>query len=41
MIYFVKDCEYELADYIKKHEIVNTTGSRLTRAIKKVRKHAD
>ena len=21
MIYFVKDCEYELADYIKKHEI--------------------
>ena len=32
MTYFVKDGQYELADYMRKHEIVNKIVYRLTRA---------
>ena len=41
MIYFVKDGQYELADYMKKHEIVNKIEFRLTRAFIKVSKRSD
>ena len=36
MTYFVKDGQYEVADYMKKHEIVIKIVSRLTRAFVKV-----
>ena len=38
MTYFVEDGQYELADYIKKHEIVNKIASRITRAFIKISK---
>ena len=38
MTYFVEDGQYELADYIKKHEIVNKIESRITRAFIKISK---
>ena len=41
MTYFVKDGQYELADYMKKHEIVNKIESRLTRAFTTVSKRSD
>ena len=41
MTYFVKDSQYELADYIKKHETVNKIQSRLTRAFIKASKRTD
>ena len=41
MTYFVKNGQYELADYMKKHEIVNKIESRLTRALIRVSKRAD
>ena len=41
MTYFVKDGQYELADYMKKHETVNKIESRLARAFIKVSKRAD
>ena len=36
MTYFVKDGQYKLAEYMKKHEIVNKIESRITRAFIKV-----
>ena len=39
--YFVKDGQYKLADYMKKHEIVNKIESRLTRVFMNVSKRAD
>ena len=36
--YFVEDGQYELADCMKKHEIVNKIESRLARASIKVSK---
>ena len=42
MTYFVKAGQYyELADYMKKHEIVNKIKSRITRIVIKVSKYAD
>ena len=41
MTYFVKDGQYELADYMKKHEIINKIESRLTTAFIKVSIRAD
>ena len=39
--YFVKDSQYELANYMKKHEIVNKIESKFTWALIKVLKRAD
>ena len=39
MTYFVKDDHYELADYMKKHDVGNKIESRLTRAFIKVSHH--
>ena len=36
MTYFVKAGQYELADYMKKHEIVKKKKSQITRAFIKV-----
>ena len=33
MLYFVKGGQYELADYMKKHEIVNKIKYGITRAV--------
>ena len=41
MTYFVKEGQYELADYMKKHETINKIESRLTRAFINVSKGAD
>ena len=41
MTYFVKAGLYELANYIKKQEIVNKIGSKITRAFIKVSKCAE
>ena len=41
MTYFVKDGQYELADYRKNHEIVNKIEPSTTRAFIKVSKRAD
>ena len=41
MTYFVKASPYELADYMKKHEIVNKIKSRINRAFIKISKCAD
>ena len=40
MTYFVKDGQYGVVDYMKKHEILNKIESRLTRAFIKVSKRA-
>ena len=34
--YFVKADQYELADYMRKHEIVNKIKSKITRAFIKI-----
>ena len=39
--YFVKDGQYELTNYMKKHEIVNKIEYRLTRAFTKVSQRSD
>ena len=41
MTYFVKGDQYELADYMKKHVIVNKIESRFTIASIRVLKRAD
>ena len=41
MNYLVKAGQYELADYMKKHEIVNRIYAKITRAFIKVSKYAD
>ena len=41
MIYFVEASQYELADFMKKHQIVNKIKSRITRAFINVSKCAD
>ena len=41
MTYFVKAGQYELADYIKKHEFVKIIKSKIIRAFIKVLKCAD
>ena len=41
MTYLVKDGQYELVDYMKKHEIVNKIESTLPRVFLKVSKRAD
>ena len=41
MKYLVKAGQYELVDYMKKHEIVNRIYAKITRAFIKVSKYAD